>query len=172
MRICPNSKCGKNIENDKAKFCRYCGTQLPAIPEPPILDGEVSNQVIPDSDDGITLPPPNIPPRIEPVAGSHPGDGISLGFAHNAQIPRLPTNDNGHANHGYPPTPPKKPQSNLVWAILSTLLCCFIFGIVAIVYASKVSSLYYSGDYQGAQKASSKAAMWSIVAAVVGALNK
>ena len=29
MRTCP--KCKKNIENDKAKFCRYCGSPLPPV---------------------------------------------------------------------------------------------------------------------------------------------
>lgn len=31
MRTCP--KCGLEIENDKAKFCKKCGTLLPAIPK-------------------------------------------------------------------------------------------------------------------------------------------
>ena len=31
---------------------------------------------------------------------------------------------------------PLKPDNNLVWAILCTLLCCLPFGIVSIVYAS------------------------------------
>ncbi len=63
-----------------------------------------------------------------------------------------------------------KPDSNLVWAILTTLLCCLPFGIVAIVYASKVDSLYAAGQYAEAQQASDNAKKWSILAAVVGAL--
>ena len=42
--------------------------------------------------------------------------------------------------------PPMKPDNNLVWAILSTILCCLPLGIVAIVYASKVDGLYNQGD--------------------------
>jgi len=63
-----------------------------------------------------------------------------------------------------------KPDSNLVWAILTTLLCCLPFGIVAIVYASKVDSLYAAGQYAEAQQASDNAKKWSILAAVVGSL--
>ena len=33
---------------------------------------------------------------------------------------------------------PLKPESYLVWAILSTVCCCLPFGVVSIVYASKV----------------------------------
>ena len=63
-----------------------------------------------------------------------------------------------------------KPDSNLVWAILTTLLCCLPFGIVAIVYASKVDSLYAAAQYAEAQQASDNAKKWSILAAIVGAL--
>ena len=58
--------------------------------------------------------------------------------------------------------PNRCPPTNLVWAILSTVLCCVPFGIVAIVYASKVSSKYAQGDLQGAWKASRYAAYWAL----------
>ena len=61
-----------------------------------------------------------------------------------------------------------KPDSNLVWAILTTIFCCLPFGIVSIVYASKVDSLWAQGNYQGAQDASNKAKTWAIWAAVIG----
>ncbi|MEG0011480.1 MAG: CD225/dispanin family protein [Muribaculaceae bacterium] len=66
-----------------------------------------------------------------------------------------------------PPCPP----TNLIWAILSMVCCCQIFGIVAIVYAAQVSSLYAQGRYLEAQKASSNAAMWSIISLVIGAIT-
>lgn len=55
-----------------------------------------------------------------------------------------------------------RPESNLVWAILSTLFCCLPFGIVSIVHAAKVDNLYNTGDYEGAQEASTKARNWAI----------
>jgi RsiW-degrading membrane proteinase PrsW (M82 family) len=58
----------------------------------------------------------------------------------------------------------------LVWAILTTLLCFWPLGIVSIVYASKVSGLWFQGRYDEAQAASNKArnwAIWSLVAGVV-----
>lgn len=57
-----------------------------------------------------------------------------------------------------PPTP--KPSNFLVWAILSTIFCCMPFGIVSIVYASKVDGLWYACNYREAQEASSKAFTW------------
>ena len=60
------------------------------------------------------------------------------------------------------------PNNYLVFAILTTLLCCLPFGIAAIVQSAKVNSLFAAGDYAGAQAASEKAKKWSIVSAVVG----
>ena len=65
---------------------------------------------------------------------------------------------------------PPKPDNYLVWAILTTLLCCLPFGIVSIVYSSKVDSLYYAGDYISAQQAADKAkkwAMWSAISSII-----
>lgn len=56
----------------------------------------------------------------------------------------------------------KCPPTHLVWAILSTVLCCLPLGIVAIVYASKVTNFYYQGEFLKAQKASNRALYWSL----------
>ena len=67
-----------------------------------------------------------------------------------------------------PPFP--KPSNNLVWGILTTILCCLPFGIVSIVFASKVDGLWYSGRYQEAKDAARKAGTWAIVSASIGIL--
>ena len=69
------------------------------------------------------------------------------------------TYDNVHHSmgNGAPNQSMPCPPSNLVWAIVSTILCCLPAGIVAIVYACKVDNLYLMGDYQGAVEASHKA---------------
>ena len=57
--------------------------------------------------------------------------------------------------------------NNLVWAILSTLLCCLPLGIVSIVYAAQVNGKLAAGDVAGAQESADKAkkwAMWSAIA--------
>ena len=65
---------------------------------------------------------------------------------------------------------PQKPINGttyLIFAIISTLLCCLPLGIVAIVYASKINSLQRNGDYAGAQNAAKKAKMFTIIGTVV-----
>ena len=59
-----------------------------------------------------------------------------------------------------------KPDSNLVWGILTTLLCCLPFGVVSIFKASKVDSLWYAGRYQEAYDASKSAKNWALAAAI------
>lgn len=74
----------------------------------------------------------------------------------------------GQPGYGGPVAP--MPDNNLVWAILSTVLCCLPLGIVSIVKSTQVSKLWAMGDLPGAQKAADDAkkwAIWSAVAAVV-----
>ena len=58
------------------------------------------------------------------------------------------------------------PESNLVWAILATLLCCWPFGIPAIVNAAKVDRYWFAGHKEEAIKAAQNAKKWSIISAV------
>ena len=55
------------------------------------------------------------------------------------------------------------PKNWLVESILVTVLCCLPFGIAGIMSATKVESLYYSGDYEAAEQASKDAKKWTIV---------
>ena len=63
--------------------------------------------------------------------------------------------------YGYSNLPPR-PDSNMVWAILSTILCCLPLGIVAIIKASSVNGLYDRGDYAGAEAAAKSAKTWAL----------
>lgn len=54
-----------------------------------------------------------------------------------------------------------QPKTWLVESILVTILCCLPFGIAGIVNAANVSSLYASGDYEGAERASAQAGKWT-----------
>ena len=65
----------------------------------------------------------------------------------------------------------QKPDNYLVWAILTTLLCCLPFGIVSIVKASKVDSLWASGYYDEAYQASKDAKKWAMIGAITGAVG-
>ena len=63
---------------------------------------------------------------------------------------------------------PPMPDTYMVWAVLVTVFCCLPFGIVSIVKASQVSSLYNQGRYQEAVAASEAAKKWAIWSAIVG----
>jgi predicted secreted protein len=60
------------------------------------------------------------------------------------------------------------PPNYLVWAILSTLLCCLPLGIPSIVFSAQVNSKWAVGDVAGAQDASAKARKFAIWAAIAG----
>lgn len=60
------------------------------------------------------------------------------------------------------------PSTWLIWSVLVTVFCCFIPGIIAIIFSSMVSSRYYSGDIEGARRASRAAEAWIIVSVVLG----
>lgn len=62
------------------------------------------------------------------------------------------------------------PESNLVWGILTTLLCFLPFGVVAIVKASSVGTHWYAGNQAEAHAAAESAKNWSIAAAVTGVI--
>ena len=75
----------------------------------------------------------------------------------------------GYQQPAYNNAPPR-PDNNMVWAILSTILCCLPLGIVAIIKASNVNSLYDRGDYAGAEEAAKSAktwAMWGAISALI-----
>ncbi|NLT54629.1 MAG: CD225/dispanin family protein [Actinomycetales bacterium] len=82
------------------------------------------------------------------------------------------------SQYGAPPPPPQQPypsagpppQNNLVWAILSTLLCCLPLGVASIVFATQVNTKWAMGDVAGAHQSAEKAkkfAMWSAIVAVI-----
>lgn len=56
-----------------------------------------------------------------------------------------------------------KPSNYLVLAIISTVFCCLIPGIVSIVNAAKVNEAYALGNYEQAERASKNAKTWAIV---------
>ena len=63
---------------------------------------------------------------------------------------------------------PIKPRTWLPESIIATLLCCLPLGIVGIVYAARVNSLYNAGDYEGAENASKKAGQFTKLSAIIG----
>jgi ABC-type Fe3+ transport system permease subunit len=64
----------------------------------------------------------------------------------------------------------QQPDNYLVWAILTTVMCCLPLGVVSLVYSNKVAGLWSQGRYAEAQEASNNAKKWAIISAIVGAV--
>lgn len=117
-------------------------------------------------DESRTVPPP--PPAAaeqpqNPATGQIPQPPVML-------RPTIqPTIAQGN-RAGFANTKPM-PGTYLIWSILVTILFCFIPGIIAIVFSTSVSSRYYAGDYEGAEKASRNAQIWIIVSIVIGCVT-
>lgn len=78
---------------------------------------------------------------------------------------------NVHHLQGGGKTPPgAKPDNYLVFAILTTVLCCLPLGIVSIIHSTKVDNLWNSGQYAQATAASNQAKQFAIYAAIAGVI--
>lgn len=65
---------------------------------------------------------------------------------------------------------PPCPDNHMVGAILSTI-CCLPFGIVAIIKASQVNSLYLQGQYNAACVRAAEAQKWTTISVILGILS-
>ena len=65
---------------------------------------------------------------------------------------------------------PAKPNNNMALAIITTVLFCLPLGIVGIVKANKVNTLYNEGQYEAAKEAAKEAKKYSIIGIVCAAI--
>lgn len=114
---------------------------------------------------------PALPQTPHPMQNKTPGQTPPPVPGTSAQGPAAPM--------GAVPMPPAPvvqaqeamPPSYLIWSILTTILCSTIPGIVAILFSARVSSLFYSGDIEGARRASRNAEIWIIISFCIGVLS-
>ena len=73
-----------------------------------------------------------------------------------------------------PPVPPTdipaRPKTWLIESILITILCCLPFGIVGIVNAARVNSLYDQALYDDAKRVSANAKRWCLFGLIAGVI--
>lgn len=67
-----------------------------------------------------------------------------------------------------PIEPPGRPKNWLLESVLITILCCLPFGIVGIINAAKVNSLYDQGLYDESKRVSRNAKKWSVYGLIAG----
>lgn len=136
---------------------------------------------VPPTDDGTSTVAAETPrceplteetPADEPAEDKTPADDtVPPAIPQIPQIPQQPYQQPyrpGEQQYAPQQPVPPCPPTNLVWGILTTVLCCQVLGIVSIVYALQVKAKYDSGDLETAQRYSDRAAMWSIAAIVAG----
>lgn len=113
----------------------------------------------------IQFTPPKVPKK-EPVEMQVP-PVPDYGYRRQEERPLY----KDYNNSGERPQPAEPmPSTWLIWSILVAVFCCFIPGIIAIIFSSQVSSKYYMGDLEGARRASRNAEIWIIVSFVLGVL--
>lgn len=62
-----------------------------------------------------------------------------------------------------------KPNNNMALAIFTTICCCLPLGIVAIIKANSVDSLFAMKQYDAAYLAANDAKKWSLIG-IIGSL--
>lgn len=128
----------------------------------------------------INFTPPKVPVVPPPIPESREQE-VSSGVKIEVNEPY-----NGYNHQGYNHKPqnheggihefhrrdeekqPVMPPTYLIWSILITVFCCFIPGIIAIIFSSQVSSRFYAGDIEGAWQSSRLAEIWIIISVVLG----
>ena len=115
----------------------------------------------------VTPPPipsePEMPvvPPVPPVP-SEPEEPI---------VPPVPSEPEEFIVPSVPPVPaPSEAEAptNLVWAVIVTVMCCQITGIIAIVYGAMTSTANSAGNYEKAQHYSDIAQIWVMVSIALG----
>ncbi|MCH5219200.1 MAG: CD225/dispanin family protein [Muribaculaceae bacterium] len=89
--------------------------------------------------------------------------------------PELPKTDTNHPYNAHhtpsidtPSSLADKPRTYLGWAMVVTILCNIIAGIIALIYATKVNTKYRRGDTASAQRCSESAQWWIAIGICAG----
>ena len=113
------------------------------------------------------LMPPEPAPR--PVDNRGP---TNTGYKPVENIPNqnVPRQNTGGAQYLQSNTAGAKPDNYMVFAIISTVLCCLPLGIVSIIHSTKVDNLWNTGQHEEARRASNQAKQFAIYAAIAAAI--
>lgn len=106
------------------------------------------------------------PPPVPPVTPEAPVPPVPPASAE-------PTSFHRHVPPAPAPYETREPMppTYMLWAILSTICCCFPAGIVALFFSMSVSSRYYAGDIERARRNSRMTEIWIIVSVVLGLIG-
>ena len=115
-----------------------------------------------ESEPSVTPPPvpqPSVP--SQPVEGSENSEpSVTPPPVPQPPMPQLMLQP--------PVTPEAEAPTNLVWAVIATVMCCQITGVIAIVYGVMTSSANSAGNSDKARRYSDIAQIWVMVSIVLG----
>ena len=156
MIACP--RCGR-VDDGSSYQCPACFTVLQpdlanARKRQQRTDSAQRTDAAPRTD---TAPPPASHPP--PIAALPPGPTPENPYQAPAAVHQPPSPYGGYHGDYRAKWAPDVP-TYLPHAILATIFCCLPFGIAAIIYAARVSTLVAAGDLEGAGNASDKARAW------------
>lgn len=137
---------------------KYDEEAEPVVPQPEEVTEEVMEEL---------KNPASVPPPIPPEMPGAPYYGAPVPPPVNSPVTPPPYGSGPMQNNNGRPMPP----TYLVWSVVCTLLCCMVPGILAIIFSSQVSSKYFAGDYEGAERASRRAEIWIIISFVLGIIS-
>lgn len=110
------------------------------------------------SESSVTPPPVPQPPVPQPPVPQPP-----------MPQPPMPQPPMPQPPMPHPPVAPEaEAPTNLVWAVIATVMCCQITGVIAIVYGAMTSSANSAGNYEKARRYSDIAQIWVMVSIVLG----
>ena len=189
-------KCYQEIP-EGSKFCPHCGAQQPEMADAGHADTQANTTAQPDavaqpdtSAQSDTAAQPdtqaqntqyqdqNTQYQAQNAQYQNPYTQYQDAQNYGTGSQNTYTSDYQNSQYQTPPVyqssyQPEKPINwvpYLVLSIVTTLCCCLPFGIVGIVYATKINSAMNAGNYEEAQRSARTAKIWIIVAAVVGVI--
>lgn len=177
-------KCYQEIP-DGSKFCPHCGAQQPEMTDAGHADTQANTTAQPD-----TAAQPDTSVQQDAAAQQDtqaqntqyqdPYTQYQDAQDYGAGSQNTYTSDYQNNQYQYQTPPvyqssyePEKPINwvpYLVLSIITTVCCCLPFGVVGIVYATKINSAMNAGNYEEAQRSAQTAKIWIIVAAAVGVI--
>lgn len=128
---------------------------------PPPIPSEPEMPVVPPVPPIPSEPEMPIVPPVPPIP-SEPKEPI---------VPPVPSMPEVFIVPSEPPMPaPSEAEAptNLVWAVIVTVMCCQITGIIAIVYGAMTSTANSAGNYEKARHYSDIAQIWVMVSIALG----
>lgn len=158
MALIKCNECGHKV-SDRADFCPQCG--CPIEKKEFIVCKECGAEVekpavkCPSCGFPFQAPTQPTPPKM-PTQTPPPAPVLS----------HVPAQEPAYEEEEY--SEYDRPSSGLAWAIVTTILFCVPFGIVAIVFASKVNSAWDDGRYDDAFSAARKAKIFSWISFGLG----